>query len=274
MCGSIAAKEAKILKNNKYSDKIAIILISGYLLIPLILTFLYSIFNEWTHILPSGMTFHYYQEILQDSLFLQSLLRSLIIAIIPVLICSLIMIMVFYVILFSWPALDKYIEILCTIPYSLQGIILAIGIISLYGDLPGLLSDRVVLLVGTYCIIVLPYIYRGIKNSLQSLHTHTLIDAATMLGATKSKTFLQIILPELLPGIAVSMIISMAMIFADFVIVNIIAGGYYQTSSIYLYKMMAKSGQLTSAIIVILFMTTLVMSLIITAIRKKMEAVK
>ena len=55
-----------------------IIVIATYLLIPLILTFIYSVFNEWTSILPSGFTFKYYEQILSDPLFIASLLRSLV----------------------------------------------------------------------------------------------------------------------------------------------------------------------------------------------------
>lgn len=54
------------MKKSSILDKFFIIVISAYLLIPLILTFIYSIFNEWTSILPSGFTFKYYIQVLSD----------------------------------------------------------------------------------------------------------------------------------------------------------------------------------------------------------------
>jgi len=257
------------MKKNILLDKVIMLFISIYLLLPLILTFIYSIFNEWTSILPSGFTLKYYIQVLTDPLFIASLLRSLIISFIPVLVCTLAMILVFYVTTLYFPKLERIIEILCTIPYSIQGIIIAVGVLSLYSGIGGMLSNRFLLLVGTYCIIILPYVYRGLKNSLNAIHVHTLIEAGQMLGCSKPKAFFSIILPNMLSGIVVSMMISISMIFADFVIVNIIGGSYFQTASMYLYKAMSKSGQITSAIIVVLFMTTLLISKIVTNIENK-----
>ena len=156
------------MKKSSILDKFFIIVISAYLLIPLILTFIYSIFNEWTSILPSGFTFKYYIQVLSDPLFIASLLRSLVISFIPVLVCTLAMILVMYVITLYFPKLERIIEVLCTIPYAIQGIIIAVGVLSLYSGVGGFISNRFILLVGTYCIIVLPYIYRGLKNSLHA----------------------------------------------------------------------------------------------------------
>lgn len=258
-----------IMKKSSVLDKSVIIIISAYLLLPLILTFIYSIFNEWTSILPSGFTLKYYIQVLNDPLFIASLLRSLIISFVPVLVCTITMILVMYVTTLYFPKLERIIEILCTIPYAIQGIIIAVGVLSLYSGVGGILSNRFILLVGTYCIIVLPYIYRGLRNSLHAIHVHTLIEAAVMLGCSKTKAFFLIVLPNMVSGIAVSMMISIAMIFADFVIVNIIGGSYFQTASMYLYKAMSISGQMTSSIIVILFITTLLISRIANYLENK-----
>ena len=116
------------MKKSSILDKFFIIVISAYLLIPLILTFIYSIFNEWTSILPSGFTFKYYIQVLSDPLFIASLLRSLVISFIPVLVCTLAMILVMYVITLYFPKLERIIEVLCTIPYAIQGIIIEVGV--------------------------------------------------------------------------------------------------------------------------------------------------
>lgn len=248
------------MKKKSISSYIIIFIISLYLIIPLALTFFYSSFNEWTSILPKDFTLKYYADIFSDPLFLLSLLRSLFIAIFPVIICTIIMILVLYVTTLYCPQLERIIETLCTIPYAIQGVILAVGILSLYSGMPGLLSNRFFLLVGAYCIIVLPYVYRGLKNSLNTINVKYLVEAALMLGCSKFKAFIKIILPNMMSGIMVSMMLSISMTFADFVIVNIIGGSYYQTASIYLYNTMNKSGQTASAIIVVLFLTTLLLS--------------
>ena len=255
-------------KKNIFNNTI-IIIISLYLLIPLFLTFIYSVYTEWTGVLPSGFTFKFYLDILSDSHFLMALFRSLAISIVSVILCTLIIILLLFSITLYFPKLEKIVEILCTIPYSIQGIIIAVGVISLYSGVGGIFSNRILLLIGTYSIIILPYIFRGLKNSLNAINVHTLIEASEMLGCSKMKAFFLIVLPNMKSGIMSSMMISIAMIFSDFVIVNTIAGSYYQTASIYLYKAMSKSGQMTSAIIVILFLTTLVISMVATYIEDK-----
>lgn len=257
------------MKKKTLANHTIIVAISLYLLLPLLLTFVYSIFTEWSQILPTGMTFRFYTKVLSDPLFLLSLLRSLLISILPVLLCTITMLLVLFVTTLFFPKIERAVEILCTIPYSIQGIIIAVAIISLYSGMHGLLGNRILLLIGTYCIIILPYIYRGLKNSLHAIHVHTLIEAAQMLGCHKAKAYVRVILPNMKSGIMSSMMISIAMIFSDFVIVNTIGGSYYQTASIYLYKAMSKSGQMTSAIIVILFLTTLAISMMATYMEKK-----
>ena len=87
------------------------------------------------------------------------------------------------------PKLEKYVEILCNIPYAIQGVILAVGIISLYSGKPGFLSNRLFLLVGAYCIIILPYTFRGLKNTIGALNVKCVIEAAQVLGMFTTHAF-------------------------------------------------------------------------------------
>ena len=70
-------------------------------------------------------------------------------------------------------------------------------------------------------------------------------------------------------GIISTMMLAFTMLFADFVVVNMIAGSAFRTAGIYLYQTMSKSGQLSSAIIVILFITTLLISTLTLIIQNK-----
>ena len=174
-----------------------------------------------------------------------------------------------YVITLYIPKLEKYIEILCNIPYAIQGVILAAGVISLYSGKPGFLSNRVFLLVGAYCIIILPYIFRGLKNTIGALNVRCVIEAAQVLGCSKLHAFFTIVIPQMKRGIISTMMLAFTMLFADFVVVNMIAGSSFRTAGIYLYQTMSKSGQTSSAIIVILFITTLIISTLTLTIQNK-----
>ena len=250
-------------------DGLILFIIAAFLVVPLALTFLYSIFTAWTDILPTGFTLSFYTRIFTDGSFINSLLRSLIISFVPVCICSFSILLVLYVMTLYMPKLEKYIEILCNIPYAIQGVILAVGIISLYSGKPGFLSNRLFLLVGAYCIIILPYTFRGLKNTISALNVKCVVEAAQVLGCSQLRAFFTIIIPQIKNGIISTMMLAFTMLFADFVVVNMIAGSAFRTAGIYLYQTMSKSGQLSSAIIVILFITTFVISTFTLMIQNK-----
>jgi len=243
-----------------YGAKIVVILICIYLMLPLALTFLYSIFRQWDQILPQGLTFSYYGQIFSDPAFWSSILNSLFISVLPIVVCTAAVLLAMYVVIVYVPRADKYMQILCTIPYAVQGIVLAISVLALYANTPGILSNRVLMLTMTYCVAVLPYIYQGIRNSLGAVNAPKLIEAAVMLGSNKFIAFFRVVVPNIFSGITISAMLSMSIIFGDFVMVNIIGGNYFETSQMYLYKTMFTSGQLTSAIIVVLFLITLTIS--------------
>ncbi len=252
----------------KVSSKVTLIIIALYLMLPLVLTFLYSIFKEWNQVLPRGLTFKYYKDILTDGYFLASVARTLIVSVIPFVICTIVVLLALYVIVVYHPAWDSYMQMLCNIPYAIQGIILAISVLSLYVNAPGPFSNRFVMVILTYCIVILPYIYRGLKNSLDAINANRLIEAAQMLGANKFYAFFAVIVPNIISGISIVAMLSIAIVFGDFAIVNIIGGSYYQTAQMYLYRKLQQSGQASSVIIVVLFGLTLILSWIVMMMNK------
>jgi putative spermidine/putrescine transport system permease protein len=250
-------------------SKVVIVVICSYLTIPLLLTFIYSIFTEWKDILPSGLTFKYYKEILSDSYFINSVIRTLMISAIPFVTCTAVVLLALYVIEVYHPEWDKYMQMLCNIPYALQGIILAVSVLSLYVSAPYPFSNRFVMIVLTYCIVILPYIYRGLKNSLDSINANRLIEAAQMLGATKFYAFFAVVVPNIISGISIVAMLSISIVFGDFAIVNIVGGSYYQTAQMYLYKKLFVSGQASSVIIVVMFGLTLILSAVVNLLNKR-----
>ena len=164
-----------------------------YLILPLVLTFLYSFSSEWINVLPTGFTFKYYMQILPRQDFYMSLARTLLICVLTIVLAGILMLLAMYVVTVYHPKFDKYLQILCMIPYALQGIIIAISILTLYSGAKGLFGSRIIMLVGTYCIIILPYMYQGIRNALRAVSARELIEAAQILGCTRFYAFFRII---------------------------------------------------------------------------------
>ncbi len=236
-------------------------IISIYLIVPLALTGLYSLFTQWISIVPQGFTFQTYIELFQDSEFWASLGRTLLISFIPIVICTVVVLMAMYVTVVYLPKLDAVIKMLCTIPYAIQGVVLPISILTLYVNAPEPFSNRLFMLVSAYCVVILPYVYQGVHNALTTVRAGELLEAAQMLGAGRFYAFWNIIVPNITNGILVSSMLSFAVVFGDFVIINTLAGNYFSTGQMYLYAAMKESGQKASAVIVLFFLITLFISL-------------
>lgn len=247
-------------KEKKKGAGLVITVVVIYLMIPLVFTFLYSLFREWMNILPSSFTLQAYGEIFTDTVFWLSVGRTLIISIVPICICMLIVLLAMYVIVVYHPEWDKYMKVICTMPYSIQGVVLPICVLALYADAPEPFSNRIFMLTSTYCIVVLPYIYQGIRNNLNGMNVNGMLEAAQMLGAGKFYSFFHIIVPNIMNGIIISSMLAMAIVFGDFVVINMLAGNYFPTAQMYVYNVMKESSQKTCAIIMVLFAVTLLIS--------------
>src|SRR5699024_7866483 len=103
-------------KKKGIGNGIILWIIGIYLLFPLFLTFLYSLFTEWITILPDGFSLNGYLELFGDSYFWQSVGRSLVISIVPIALCTVAVLLAMYVVVVYLPGLDKVMRTICTIP--------------------------------------------------------------------------------------------------------------------------------------------------------------
>ena len=241
------------------AGKIFLGVVAAYLLVPFLATLVYSLFVEWTDILPSGFTLRNYQELFTNTVFWASIGRTLVLCLVSVAITIVLILLAMYV--------APVMPFLCMIPYALQGVILSIGIISLYTGTGTILSNRMFMLFGAYTILVLPYIYQGIRNALNSIDAGMLIQAAEMLGCGRFRAYVQVVLPNILSGILVSSLLAESIIFGDFVLANNIAGTNYQNIQVFLQANMDVSSGLSSAIVVVIF----VVVALVTALVLKLQ---
>lgn len=259
------------MKKNSKLPLIFIIIISIYLITPFIVTLIYSLSTEWTSILPTGFTLKHYAGIVSDSEFWFCLLRTIFICFLPIAIVTIMILLAMYVVIVYEKKLEKYIQMLCMIPYAIQGVILSVSIISLFSGTGTFFSNRLMMLVGAYSILILPYIYQGIRNSLYAINTPMLLEAAQMLGSTKIYAFFKIIVPNIISGIVVSALLSVSIIFGDFVLANNIAGNSFQNIQVYLYQKMKTSSGASSAIVVIIFLVVFAITGIVLTLQNRQK---
>lgn len=220
-------------------------------------------------ILPHGFTLRNYRMLFTDVEFFMSALRTIILCMVSVTFTIIILLMAMYVVVMRASWLSKYIQIICMIPYALQGVILSISIISLYSGTGTVLSNRMLMLFGAYSILVLPYIYQGIRNNINAINSVTLIEAARMLGCREFVAYIRIIIPNILSGIVVSSLLAISVVFGDFVLANNIAGNNYQNIQVYLTTHMVTSSGLSSAIVVLISVIVFCMTSVILSLQNK-----
>lgn len=252
------------MKKNNVFNRIIITVILLYLFIPLAATFLFSIAVRWqTTVLPEGFTLKWYVQMFSDSRFLMSTLRSFAASSISVLAGLLVMIPSVFVVSVYYPKLEKYLNIVVTIPFAIPGVVFAVGLIKLYSKGPLPISGTIWILVGAYFVLIMPYLYQAIRNSLETINVKLLMDAAEILHASKTQAFFRVILPNILKGVMVSALLSFSVLFGEFVITNLLVGGHYETVQVFLFSKRAESGHFTSAIVITYFTFILILSAVI-----------
>lgn len=236
------------------------VIVAIFLLLPLTVSFIYSFAGRWTSILPQNLTFRFYLDKFKDSTFFLGILRGIFISALPVILVNIIILLTLLPLSYIFQN-GKYIQVCCIIPTTINGIILATSILSTYAGSGTIFSNRIIMLMFTYCIFCLPLTYQGIRNSLYAVNTKTLLEAASILGANKFYGFLKIIVPTVLPGLMNTALISFSALFGDFAIIKIIASSQYETVQTYLYKNRNTDLQSFSAGVVILLVLTMIINL-------------
>lgn len=253
------------MKNNRILYHTILIVLAIVLLLPVIVTLVYSLSESWLTLLPSGFPdFTYWKELFTERPdFWAAIGRSLVISVFPIFISGICVIMGMYVAILYFPKVDTVMQSISMIPYTLRGVVLAISVLALYAGNVTIFGNRMVMLVCVYCVVILPFVYRGIRNNLYAINVRQLLEAAELLGANGLYTFFRIIVPNMLSGILVSALMALGAIFTDYAVIKIIAGSRYETAQAVLYNAQKReAGPMTSVIVVMMFGITLLIAVI------------
>ena len=257
------------MREKKKGPAIVLVLLLFYLLLPLAVSVIYSMFDKWTKIIPEHFNISYYVEIFKDSEFISALGRTLLMCIVPILITIFVVLLALFVTKVYFPKLEKYIQVICMIPYTIQGVILSVSILSMYVGSDTFLSNRLVMLSGAYCIIILPYIYQGIVNGMNAINMPMLLEAAQMLGASKLYAFFKVVVPNIISAVVVSSLLAVGVIFGDYVLVRNLTGASFQNLQIYLYQAMKIDSRKSSTVFVLIMVVTFIISAVVLYLQNR-----
>lgn len=224
-------------------DKIVLLLFILYLLVPLGATLAFGLAG------PKGFSFATFKNIFADPDFSSTLLLSLELALASTVLSVALVTPTTYWVQMRLPRLRPLMDFLSLVPFAVPAILLALGLLEVYGSptpLVNVLSLGLVpvlsnnpfnvvntppLLVCSYVIISLPFVYRPIDNNLRAINTRVLTEAAYSLGSGWWRTFLTVILPNIWPGVISAALLTFSTVMGEFTLASL-AGIY--TFPIYL----------------------------------------
>jgi putative spermidine/putrescine transport system permease protein len=241
--GGIQARAISDVPNNNSSlaekkrsgfglDKVALTVVILYLVIPLVATLVFGLANG------NSIDFSTYSRTFSDPDFSTTLLISLELALATTLLAVLLVTPTAYWVQMRLPKVRPLLDFLSLIPFAMPAIVISVGLIEEFsgtnsqiinvlslGLVPLLNSLNIVntppLLVCAYVIIALPFVYRPIDNSLRSINTAVLTEAAYSLGSGWWRTFFTVILPNIWPGVISAALLVFSTVMGEFTIASL-----------------------------------------------------
>lgn len=214
-------------------DKLFLILVILYLIVPLGATLAFGLSNG------KSIDLHTYKQILVDSNFSQTLLLSLELSFAATILAIVLVTPTAYWVHLRLPKARPLMDFLSLVPFAIPVIVMSLGLVQEYGTsnpLLNVLSFGLVpllsnppfnivntpqLLVCAYVIASLPFVYRPIDNSLRAINTAVLTEAAYSLGSGWWRAFLTVILPNIWPGVISAALLTFSTAMGEFTLASL-----------------------------------------------------
>lgn len=204
----------------------ALIALMGlYIFVPLLSSFVFSV---WVP--TAGLTFEAYRDSVSDPRFTGALTLSLLITVGTVTGLLALMVPTVVYLQLRAPRWRPLMEIVCTIPLVVPSIALAAGLVAVLrhlagygrGSLPARISQAIqspdlpIVLIGSYIVLSLPFVYRSLDAGLRAIDLRTLVESARSLGADGPTVLRRVILPNLKGPVTFCAFFSAALCLGEF----------------------------------------------------------
>ncbi len=249
-------------------QKVYLFIILLLMYIPMLLVVVYSFNKSNITTVWSGFSLNWYSELFADREMAEALKNSLIIALITSLASALFGTIGAVSIYKGKTALDRGVKKLASVPLMMPEIITGILFLLVFSALGVKLGIfTIVLAHSSFCI---PYVYMTVTGSLEQLDG-SITDAARDLGASKIRTFFEITVPQLMPGIVSGALLSFAMSMDDILISFFVTGPGTNTLPVKIYSQLKKGVTPEVNALCTLMLAVTILIVIIAAIARKKE---
>lgn len=166
-----------------------------------------------------GHSFINYQWLLHQDGFGPSLLTSLKLATLAGALNLILMVPTMVYLNLKGQRFKSIVDFICILPLIIPVVSLAIGA---QVAMPAFLQNTEYELVFFFVIIALPYTFRALDTSLQTVALKTLVEASRSLGASWISTILRVIVPAIKSGILASLFLCFALSIGEYTITSLL----------------------------------------------------
>ncbi len=252
---------------NRVPRLLLFVVVAVYLLLPLVAIALYSFATSWTaHALPDGYTLAHWEAAFTNTRLLSALGRTFLLALAVLFLdIALVVPAVFWQRVRN-PKIRVVVELSAAIPFVLPFIVIAFGILRLYGIVaPQALGTPWLLLLGQ-AAIAFPFLYWAVDGAMASIGVVELNEAAQVLGANAWQTLWLVIIPQIGPGITTGGMLVFALSFGEFALAQILVGARFETVSLYSLDLLARANADFSTLAVLTVLTIVILFAVSVAV--------
>jgi putative spermidine/putrescine transport system permease protein len=166
-----------------------------------------------------GHSFVNYQWLIHADGFFASLATSLKLAVLAGVLNLILMVPTMVYLNLKGARFKSLVDFLCILPLIIPVVSLAIGA---QVAMPSFIQNTQYELVFFFVIIALPYTYRALDTSLQTVALKTLVEASRSLGASWTRTIIRVIVPAIRSGITGALFLTFALSIGEYTITSLL----------------------------------------------------
>ena len=174
------------------------VLVSLFMLVPIALSVMAGLVNNYSKGLSSGLTLRWLGEVLD--VYGSTITASLMLAIVCVIGSLLLGVPCAYALARTESRWARWFEQVLTLPVAVPGLATALALVLAYGQIRGFRQSFAFILVG-HLVFTLPFMVRTVSAAFRRSELIALEEAARSLGASFIQRFMGVLVPAVLPAI-------------------------------------------------------------------------
>lgn len=226
--------------------------------VPMALLGTKNLFKNWTL---DGLF-----EMIRDEAFRPALYLSLRISLLTVVVTLAVMLPTALLVNTRAKRLRSTVEAITLLPYVVPPIALVVGAGGAFRDLAPWFLRSDYSLVPFYAVLAMPFTFRSLDTGLRSIELNTLLDAARSLGASSTRAFIDVVLPNIRSSLTAATFLTITVVLGEFTIASLLLK---PTLPLYLSYSQGRNPQGALGLAVVMLFLTTALFFVATRSRRK-----